>query len=396
MRILYSHRVQSRDGQSVHIDELVTAFRRAGHEVCVVGPKLYEQTSFGGESRMVGLVRRLLPGSLAELAELLYNIPAFWRLRQSASGFAADFVYERYNLYYLAGLLLARLRRIPFYIEVNAPLVDERSRFGNLRLQRLARRLEAWVWCSAARVFVVTDVLRDMVAAAGVARERIVVTANGINREHFPAEPYRAQPDGPVTIGFIGFVRDWHGLDAVIAGMAEAKDGPTIRLVVVGDGPARPTLEGQAAALGLGDRVRFVGVQKREAIPETIRGFDIALQPRAVPYASPLKLFEYMACGRAIVAPDQPNLREVLADGENALLFDPEDATALWRAIKRLANDPALRERLGLAARDALDAHDYTWDGNARRVAAAAASEKAPRGSQRGIEFGRSAAPPSG
>jgi glycosyltransferase involved in cell wall biosynthesis len=89
-----------------------------------------------------------------------------------------------------------------------------------------------------------------------------------------------------------------------------------------------------------------------------------------VPYASPLKVFEYMAAGRAIVAPDQPNIREVLRDGETALLFDPGKPGALWEAIGRLAGDPALRARLGAAARAEVLSRDLTWAGNARRVVA--------------------------
>jgi glycosyltransferase involved in cell wall biosynthesis len=65
-----------------------------------------------------------------------------------------------------------------------------------------------------------------------------------------------------------------------------------------------------------------------------IRRFDIALQPPAVAYASPLKIFECMACGLPIVAPDQPNIREILRDGESALLFDPKRRDDLWRAIR--------------------------------------------------------------
>ena len=80
MRILYSHRIQSHDGQSVHVEELIAALRAAGHEVTVVGPSFYEHASFGGESSTVALLRRLLPGVLGEFAELAYNIPATWRL----------------------------------------------------------------------------------------------------------------------------------------------------------------------------------------------------------------------------------------------------------------------------------------------------------------------------
>jgi glycosyltransferase involved in cell wall biosynthesis len=376
MRILYSHRTQSRDGQSVHIEEIVAALRQLGHDVVVVGPSLYDKAAFGGESRLLSALRRRLPRALLETAELAYNVPASLRLRRACATFQPDLIYERYNLYFLAGALLRRWLGVPLLLEVNAPVCEERMRFDGLALPRLARGLQRWVWDSADRIFVVTGVLKSIVAAAGVPPERISVVPNGIDPGIFAAEPYRARPDAPVTIGFIGFVREWHGLDEVIAGLAatrRAEDGAArIRLVVVGDGPARPALERQVAALGLGALVRFAGLQQRSAIPAIIREFDIALQPKAVPYASPLKIFEYMAAGRAIVAPDQPNIREILDDGASALLFDPEVPGSLWHAIRRLAADGALRERLGDAARRSLENRGYTWRRNAVRIIAAA------------------------
>ena len=101
-------------------------------------------------------------------------------------------------------------------------------------------------------------------------------------------------------------------------------------------------------------------------------GFDIALQPASVPYASPLKLFEYMAAGRAIIAPDQTNIREVLEQGRTALLFDPASPEAMWQGIEALARDAALRARLGAAAREEVLRRDFTWAANARRVVALA------------------------
>ena len=108
MRILYSHRIQSRDGQSVHVEELIAALRELGHEVLVVGPGFYEQAEFGGESGLVAAIRARLPRAMAELAELAYNVPAWWRLRLACRRFRPDLIYERYNLYYLAGTLVAR------------------------------------------------------------------------------------------------------------------------------------------------------------------------------------------------------------------------------------------------------------------------------------------------
>ncbi len=368
MRILYSHRIQSRDGQSVHVEELIGALRQLGHEVLVVGPGFYDKADFGGESGLVSMIRSRLPRAVGELAELAYNLPAYWRLRMACRRFQPDLIYERYNLYHLAGTLLARRTGVALFLEVNAPLADERSQHGGLGLPRLAHRLERFVWRSADRVLAVTSVLKDVIAANGVPSARIEVVPNGIEPTRFANLPEPERGDDTVVLGFVGFVRDWHGLDAVISAMAADRSGPLIRLEVVGDGPALASLQQQAAALGIADRVHFIGLVGHEAIPEMVAGFDIALQPRVVAYASPLKLFEYMAAGKAIVAPDQPNIREVLSDGETALLFDAAETGAMWRAISRLAADATLRGTLGAGARAAIGRRDYTWRGNAERI----------------------------
>jgi glycosyltransferase involved in cell wall biosynthesis len=370
LRILYSHRIQSRDGQSVHVEELVAALRALGHEVVVVGPGFYEQSGFGGESALVARLRRLLPGAVGELAELAYNIPAYRRLARACDALKPDLIYERYNLYYLAGAWLARRRGIRFFLEVNGPLAEERAKHGGLRLRALARRCEGYVWRAADLALPVTAVLRERLLAVGVRPERARVVPNGVVLERFaPSEGAAREAPEPKlpVLGFVGFVRDWHGLDAVIRGMAAHPELPVV-FTVVGEGPAKPALAALAAELGVADRVRFTGLVPHEKVPETVAGFDIALQPRSVDYASPLKIFDYMAAGRAIVAPDQPNIREVLEDGRTALLFDPARAEAMWEAVARLLADGALRRRLGLAARAELEARDYTWRGNARRI----------------------------
>lgn len=369
MKILYSHRLQSHDGQGVHLESLVAALRAAGHEVLVVGPPGYAEAGLGNESRVIARIRRLLPGFAAELAELAYSIPGYRRLKRAAREFRPDVLYERANLFYLAGAVLARRLDLPFLLEVNSPLAQERTAHGRLRLRRLAGWAERFVWRRADRVLPVTEVLADIVAAAGVEPERIVVVPNGIDLAAFPPTP-PAQTERPtIVLGFVGFVREWHGLDAVLRAMAGAPDGPRIVLKVAGEGPARAGLERLAAELGIGDRVQFTGLVGREAVPDLLAGFDIALQPAAVAYASPLKVFEYMAAGLAIVAPDQPNIREVLTHDRTALLFAPDDVTSLWAAVMRLASDAQLRDRLGAAARMQVISRDFTWAGNARRVA---------------------------
>lgn len=383
MRILYHHRTASKDGQAVHIEEMVTALRAEGHEVRMVGPS---PDTAGGESGAMGddlgwvrQLKSLLPGAVYELLELAYSLHAYRKLAKAAGEFQPDFIYERYNLYLLAGTLLARRHGIPLLLEVNAPLVFERSRHsGGLALPRLARWAEGFVWRAADRVLPVTQVLADYVREYGVAEERICVIANGINEAHFAQAPTPAQAKerlglaGKLVLGFTGFVRDWHGVDRVIDWMASAEAPANAHLLIVGDGPARGALEEQARRLGLAQAVSFTGVVDRTAVPAHIAAFDVALQPAVTDYASPLKLIEYLALGKAIVAPRARNLLEVLSDGENAATFDETAPGGLAATLSRVAGDSALRAQLARGARATISCRQLTWRNNARRVAALA------------------------
>jgi glycosyltransferase involved in cell wall biosynthesis len=373
LKILYHHRTASRDGQAVHIEELVSALRELGHEVRVVGPA-GAGSAMGDDATWVHRLKAALPKAVYELMELAYSLLAYRRLAAEARAFEPDCIYERYNLYLVAGAMLKRRRGIPLLLEVNAPIADERGAFGGLGLPGLARWVESRTWRSATHLLPVTNVLAERCMAAGVPRERIVVIPNGINRSHFATAPSSSEAkrllglDGAQVLGFTGFVRDWHGVDRIVRWIGSPDAPANAALLVVGDGPARPGLERLAGELRVADRVRFTGVVDRERIPGYVAAFDVALQPAAVSYASPLKLFEYMALGKPIVAPRQPNIEEILTDGDNALLFDPSGSRTLEQVLTRMCTDGGLRNHLAEAAAETIVRRDLTWLGNARRV----------------------------
>lgn len=370
MKILYHHRTASKDGQAVHIEELVGALREMGHEVHVVGP--VADGEMGEDASWVHELKASLPKAVYELLELGYSLFAYHRLAAAARDFHPDAIYERYNLFLLAGAMLRWRLRLPLLLEVNAPLAEERGRFGGLGLPRLARWAEGRAWKSADIVLPVSNVLAGNVIAAGVKPEQIAVIPNGINLDHFSDAPPREVAKGnlglanSLVLGFTGFVRDWHGVDRVIRWMGSSDAPGNTILMVVGDGPARADLERLADTLSLHNRVRFTGVIPRAQVPEHVAAFDIALQPAVVPYASPLKLFEYLALGKPIVAPRQPNIEEILTDGVNGLLFDEKQS--FERVLTRLCSDNGLRTRLAEESALTIDRLDLTWLGNARRV----------------------------
>ncbi|GAB4130371.1 MAG: glycosyltransferase family 4 protein [Rhodothalassiaceae bacterium] len=386
MHILYHHRILAADGMQVHISELTASLRGLGHELVMVGPEA------GGDGRSgltgrIGALRSHMPAALSEALEIGYNLKAAGQLRGAIRLRRPDVIYERYNAFLTAGVSVARAFDLPLIMEVNAPLAEERKALGNLALERMARRMERRVWRAAEAVLPVSDALADHVRAAGVPEERIHVIPNGVRRERF--DGVRSLPtrrelglSDRIVFGFVGFVRPWHGLDRVLTAFSRIGD-PRLHLLIVGEGPASADLRRLAEELGIAAQLSFTGTRPHDEIPRLLGAVDVALQPDATPYASPLKLFEYLAAGCAVIAPDQPNIRELVRDGEDALLFDRTREGALESAIERLARDADLRERLGAAAIRTVAERDYSWDGNARRVIAIAGDILARRGRDR-------------
>lgn len=372
MKILYHHRVASKDGQYVHIAEIIASLRTLGHEVVVCEPASIENTEFGEGSPIVDRIRSHLPGFIHELAEFLYCLPDYWKLRKLIKRHKPDCIYERYNLFFISGIIASRRHKLPLLLEVNAPLFEERAKNDTISLSGLARWSQDYVWNNAHSVLPVTEVLAQMVVDRGVPRNRIRVIANGINSEFSKALPpvelvdKQYQLSGKLVLGFTGFVRKWHRLDRVLTVIAQHPDSDW-HLLLLGDGPDRARLEGIAEQLGISHKLTVTGIIERNEMAGLVQRFDIALQPDVVAYASPLKMFEYMALGKPILAPDTANIREILTDRENALLFDLS-GEGFSDLLLELCETPTLRDSLGVAAVKTIESQQLYWDANADEI----------------------------
>jgi len=346
---------------------MIAALRREGVAVDIVEPQRVDALTPARR-------KQIIPKLLYELLEFGYSAVEFFKLTTAILRHRPDAIYERANIYMLSGSWAARLFSLPLLLEVNSPLAEERGRFGGLAMPSLARWTEHVSWRRASFVLPVTAVLAGYVERAGVPASRIVVISNGVNAEDFRIVPLVGRPalpaqfgPGPV-LGFVGYVRAWHGLPQIVDLLAQDGDFAGANLMVVGDGPGRADLEARAKELGVGDRLWVTGLVERHALAAYISCFDVALQPEVTAYASPLKLFEYMALSRAIVAPDAPNIREVLTHQQDSLLFEPESPKSLADSIRLLVRDESLRARLGAGAADKIRREDISWARNARRA----------------------------
>lgn len=289
------------------------------------------------------------------------------------------FVWQRHDLFQKAGHDLARRLDAPLVLCVDAPVVWEARRWGVRRpgwgglLERFG---ENPLLRSADLVLAVSDEVAAQVAERGVARERILVTPNGVDlhvftpdadgdsvrRRHGLAERF--------VVGWIGGFHKFHGLDLAIDMAAALQEQiPELSLLLVGDGVERRRLEEKVARLGL-DNVVFTGTVAHTEIPVHIAAMDVALVLSPGDgrfHYSPLKLREYMACAVPVVASRAGELAEFINEETDGLLAEPGSVEALAGAVRSLHASPELRLRLGAAGRDKM-VRDGSWERQVERT----------------------------
>jgi glycosyltransferase involved in cell wall biosynthesis len=233
------------------------------------------------------------------------------------------------------------------------------------KLRRLAAR-EAEVWRQAEGYVAITRGIIDHMEQRAGARRRVAVVPDGV-RAALPPSPLPALP----VVGYAGHLYAWKGVDVLLEAITQL---PAVRLLIVGGHDQEPDLarlQALAAERRIVDRVTFTGAVPPSQVAAHLAATQILALPNpasaiSTHFTSPLKLFEYMAAGRPIVASDLPAIREVLQDEETALLVEAGRPDALAAAISRLLSDRALAERLARNAAAHVTA--FTWATRAERL----------------------------
>ena len=366
-------------GEAAHMRGVLDGLRALGHRTRVLSNDELPAIRRAGHPLEV---RR--PGALFNATPLAFELWNNWlftrRLEEEIRRARPDLVYQRHSRNSWVGAVAARRAKIPFLLEWNnseAWATRHWSPFGWwAHVVAVVERLNLR---AADRVVVVSRALADAVERAGVARERIVVNPNGVDPERFrpgaggTSVRRHYNLGDEVVVGFVGSFNYYQGATTLMEAAPEICHETDVRFLLVGYGETLAATRATAEAGGVSERVVFTDRVPVDDVPAYVDACDVAAAPmRPNPdgspfFNSPVKVFEYMAAGRAIVASRLGQIEEVIEDGETGLLVEPEDATALARAIVRLARDPALRARLGENARRAAVAR-HTWRRNAERV----------------------------
>lgn len=290
-------------------------------------------------------------------------------------GGEVDFVYERFSAFQSMGSVFKK-RGIPWILETNAPLFfDAKDERKATVLHNVLRSMELRAYRDCDLLVCVTNTLRDIIIKeAHVQPEKIIVLPNAVDTDVFnihTVTPIRFFDN--FTIGFVGRLQTWQKLDILLQAFSEVrKEGADISLVIVGDGVMFSEWETLARELGILNHVKFVGYVPWHSVPPYIAGFDVCYSGPAHlklgMYLSPLKLYEYMAMAKPVIASSTEDSVTLIKEDDTGFLFRSGDIQDLKRAIWKAYNcENSMLNQMGIKAHGEITKH-HTWAARVRTL----------------------------
>lgn len=369
-------------GSTIKAEELMASLEKTGHEVKIYWRKDQPSSNNGTlRSSTRSYLKKRLARYLHEPNQVLSNLRYLLEENRIINRESPDLIISRLDVYIFSALLLAKIKKIPLIVEVDSPEVYEFSTFhGHQYLihQKLLKFLEMANIRNAATCFTVSNELKRYFVERGVPEDKLHVISNGADIQRFHPKIDKTTVikkhnlQGNLVVGFVGSFHYWHGVDnltKLIEGTLSLD--PNIRFLMVGDGgPMKPKLEEFIAEKALKDRVVLSGHIPHHEVPQYISAMDILLAPYPKLdffYYSPVKIYEYLACGKPVVTTRIGQISEVIADGKNGFLCEPDDVNLMQQRIVELVRNPSLRSSIGESAYQAI-VERHSWEMKAKRL----------------------------
>jgi glycosyltransferase involved in cell wall biosynthesis len=375
-------------GPQLHIKAVFHGLQHRRHQVRMVANQhrqlvwsdnlqSWQAVSYGFSlSKWFRLIESILRRLQSELKlpyiDLFESLRFADSVRQHLQGF--DLLYERHGYMGYGGIIASRWLRIPIVIELNGNIIQEIDESG-VRMSVLQRRIGKWIthqtWRAASHLIVVSEALKLQLLKLGIPEDKISVIQNGVDvsvfTRHYDSLLTRdkyglgTQP----VIAFVGSFQPWHGVDLLVNSFNRLRsEHPGPKLVLIGHGEGFDAIRQMVDQLELTKEIIFTGRLEQEQVASILNAADILVAPYPFAHSeivgTPLKLLEYMAVGKAILASSAP-IHEVIEDGFSGLRVAPADVGALAEGLRNLLADHELRDRLGKNARmKAIQC--YSWD----------------------------------
>lgn len=392
MRIIYysphpTHDIVSEVGYATHQREVINALKALGHDVLPIimgGTELSNLNPLATDSYspskikvvLKKIVPRFLWTSFNNFKLRLHDKNAGKRLEENIIGFKPDLIYERSEYLQDSGALMASKYKIKYFLEVNAPFVEEMRSFEGYSLyEGKAHGIEKFKLKKADKVIAVSTALADfLVERYGCGKEKIFVQPNCINpsKIHFDSNQKEhivrnLGIEGKKVIGFVGSMFPYHGVDMLIRAFSDVcKKRSDVCLLIVGDGIILNDMKALTDQLGIRNDVVFTGKIPHSQVFDYIAAMDICIMAKSNWYGSPVKIFEYGLMSKPIIAPDTAPVRDVMIDGVDAVVIDENEAS-LATSILRILEDRSFSNNIASTFHDkVLDR--YTWDHAAKNI----------------------------
>jgi glycosyltransferase involved in cell wall biosynthesis len=269
----------------------------------------------------------------------------------------------------------AHEQSIPGILEINSPLIQEQKTYRSLIDEGSAKSIRDNCFQFADSLIAVSEQVAEIVGENEAARNKITTIPNGVDCEHFYAAPKERRDEdcGRTVIGFVGTLKPWHGVSILLDAFAAAHSkNPKLSLKIVGAGPEEQKLKNQLTEYceAVQRSVTWLGAIPNSKIPAVVAAFDIAVAPYPAMsgfYFSPLKILEYMAAGRPVVASRIGQIPDLIQHDETGRLVAPGNIQQLATELLNLSTDSKTRLRLGHAARKSVEAH-HSWQSVVGRI----------------------------
>jgi len=376
MKILYSfpHPADrlgtQRAGHVIRASALLNALEALGNEVIRIEAASEKSTKIS-VNLYRNMVRNLLPRPIAvrvrDYGRIRHGKRYADHLIEAVRQYMPDLILETHIAFSLAGKIASERTGLPLILDDCSPAWEEEQQYG-VGLRNEAIQIHREVTSHASLVVAVNETMRKYLIDGGLSPETVITIENGIDNSIFNLgvngnlyRKYYKFPNDAVVIVFVGSFQPYHRVELLLEAFHLIyKEQAKAYLMLIGAGRTLAGSKALTEKLELSDRVIFTDQVSYSEVPSYIAAGDIAVMPATNSYGNPMKIYEYMAMGKAVIAPDQPTIREITTHGRDSHLFEAENVSSLAQALTTLIIDKELRTRLGLQGNRL--ATEHTWN----------------------------------
>lgn len=320
--------------------------------------------------------------NFSALRLLSYNLVLFMHLLYYCKKTKQDIIYVRKNGINPASIIISKIFSIPLVFEVNGILIDDvksLTKQRHLSLGRILYITELYEYRQSDKIVAVTDGIKNYILNNyKISEDKIVVVENGTNEKVF--RPIRKDEaieklglsKSHKYISFVGGLAPWHGVEYLILSVPQViKEAKGIIFLIVGEGPEKDRLIRLVHDLDLSNHVIFVGRVKNDLVPYYINASEVCVAPFTIDRnvkigISPLKIYEYLACGKLVITSDIPGVRDVINSSGGGVVVEAERPDILGEAIINIISGKYFPNSEG-SIRDYI-LRNHTWSEVAKKI----------------------------